>query len=55
MATSKKIESKKPRRGMLVEDAEAAVRTDADGAQTVRKVADRKAEAERQGVSESKI
>lgn len=52
--TDKKTK-KQTRPGMLVEDQNAAVRTDADGRQTVAKVADRAAEAERQGVDESKI
>lgn len=56
MPASKKTEQRKPKRaGMLVEDRNAAVRTDADGVQTVHKVADRKAEAERQGVDEAAI
>lgn len=57
MATTKKAErgAKPKRAGMLVEDANAAVRTDEDGSQTIRKVADRAAEAARQGVDESSI
>jgi len=45
----------KPRPGLLVEDRNAAVRTEPDGRQTIVKVPSRPAEADRQGVSESKI
>lgn len=45
----------KARPGLLVEDRNSAVRTSADGAQTVVKTADRAAEAARQGVAESQV
>ncbi len=45
----------KPRPGLMVEDHNAVVETDEAGRQAVRKVPDRAAEAERKGVSESKI
>jgi len=41
--------------GMLVEDRNAAVRTDDEGRQTIHKVPDRRDEADRQGVDESQI
>lgn len=51
--TAPKTPAKKP--GMLVEDHNAVVDTAPDGAQAVRKTADRAAEAERRGVSESEL
>ncbi len=47
--------SNKPRPGLLVEDRNAAVRTDDEGQQHIVKVPSRAEEAERQGVSESTI
>jgi hypothetical protein len=47
--------SPKPRPGLLVEDRNAAVRTNSDGQQTVVKVPSRAEEAARQGVDESRI
>ncbi len=41
--------------GLMVEDRNAVVRTDADGKQTIAKVPDRAAEAERRGVDESQV
>ena len=46
---------KAARAGLMVEDANAAVRTDNDGAQRIVKVPSRAAEADRQGVDESSI
>ncbi len=45
----------KPAKRMLVEDADAASVPDEEGRQHIRKTADRKAEAERQGVDESQL
>lgn len=45
----------KPVRKLMVEDADAVVETNDHGRQEVRKVPDRKAEAERQGVAESQL
>lgn len=42
-------------KGLLVEDRNAAVRTDESGEQRIVKVPDRKEEAARQGVDESQI
>lgn len=47
--------TRKARPGLLVEDRNAAVRTNADGAQAIVKVPSRAEEAERQGVSESQV
>jgi hypothetical protein len=55
MTDKTKTKTKKPVPGLLVEDRNAVVRTDDEGVQTINKVPDRKAEAERQGVDESTI
>ena len=55
MADQREPPVQKPRPGILVEDRNAAVRTNADGTQSVVKVPSRPVEAQRQGVDEAKI
>ena len=50
-----KKNTKKPNPGLLIEDRNAVVRTDDNGAQTIAKVPSRSEEAKRKGVSESSI
>jgi hypothetical protein len=45
----------KPKRRLLIEDADAVVEVTVEGKQHVVKVPDRKAEAEKRGVDESSL